>query len=159
MNAKPWPRPSKDNGPTPGLRSIPTVITHDTVVAPAPGVRFSIRSLDNWRAFIHQVTPVLVSVFVTVGIVTDTQAALWVPLAFAILDPLLSVGNAQDKVRRIIYGLAGLMQVGGITTALVTGLGSGGNGVIAAGVGAGVTVLSTFLARFFTPTTTLLPAA
>lgn len=147
-----WPNPGNEP---------PTVVvpTQPTVVA-TPGVLpiQNLKSWANWRAFIHQVTPVIVTTLVTVGIVTDTQAALWIPLVFAIIDPLLSVANSTDKIRQIIYGVAGLLQVGGLATGLVTGLATGGNGLIAAGVGAGVTILSSFLARFYVPTSTLQPA-
>lgn len=128
------------------------------VVKPAKGVLplVNLRSLDNWRAFIHQATPVIVTTLVAVGVVTGNQAALWIPLFFAILDPILSVANTQDKIRRIIYGVVGLTQSGSLITGLVTGLGGQGSHV-AVGIGAGLTVLSTFLARFYTPTTTMRP--
>lgn len=168
MTAKPWPKPSDDDctrDTTPTLdnfdRSVPWaqrgVSTVD--VAPTPGVipGQGLKSWANWRAFLHQITPVIVTTLVGVGIVTNNQAALWVPLFFAIIDPLLNVGNTQDKLRRAVYGVAGLLQVGGLAGGLVTGLGAGGNGLVAAGVGAGVTILSTFLARFYTPTTTMTP--
>lgn len=152
MTAKPWPKPNPGDCP-----AVPGYGTID--VAPLPGLppRQVLKSWDNWRAFIHQITPVVVTALVGVGIVTDNQAALWVPLFFAIIDPLLNVGNTQDKLRRVVYGVAGLLQVGGLASGLATGLSSGGNGLIAASVGAGVTILSTFLARFYVPTTTLVP--
>lgn len=157
MTHRPWPQPKRPD------KTAPPVVTgsYATIdVAPLPGLppAKNLKSWDNWRAFVHQITPVIVTTLVGVGIVTNSQAALWVPLAFAILDPLLSVGNTTDKLRRIVYGLAGLLQVGGLATGLVVGLGTGGNGLIAASVGAGVTILSTFLARFYTPTTTMVPA-
>lgn len=183
MTAKPWPKPSDDDCTRPvDWDSMPDTPRPDltgtgVILPPDPNAKWSqrgsstttitstagvlpgqnLKSWDNWRAFFHQITPVVVTTLVGVGIVTDSQAALWIPLVFAIIDPLLSLGNAQDKLRRIVYGVAGLLQVGGIATGLVTGMAAGGNGLIAAGVGAGVTILSSFLARFFTPTTTLTP--
>lgn len=172
MTAKPWPKPHPDDCPrdtaaTADAAKPPEVFDNSVSwsqrgsssidVTPNPGVLpgQTFKSWANWRAFIHQITPVVVTTLVGVGIVTDNQAALWVPLFFAIIDPLLNVGNAQDKLRRIVYGVAGLLQVGGLAGGLATGLSSGGNGLIAAGVGAGVTILSTFLSRFYTPTTTM----
>ena len=102
----------------------------------------NLKSLDNWRAFLHQATPVIVTALVAVGIVTNSQAALWIPLFFAILDPILSVANTQDKIRRIIYGVAGLGQTGALAVGLAT-LGDPGGHVLPL-VGAGLTVASTF---------------
>lgn len=150
-----WPPTPQEKLPWSQRGSAVTVVVPTTGVLPGQ----NLKSLDNWRAFVHQITPVVVTTLVGIGIVTDSQVTLWVPVIFAVIDPLLSVMNTADKVRRIIYGLAGLFQVGGLATGLVTGLSSGGNGVIAACVGAGITILSTALARFFTPTTTLVPAS
>ena len=131
----------------------------EVVVVPTQGVLpgQNLRSVDAWRALLHQITPVIVVALVTFGLATDNQAALWVPIAFAVLDPLLSVANSTDKLRRIVYGLAGLLQVGGLSVGLVTGLAGEIGGVIAPVAGATLTVLSSFLARFFTPTPTLVP--
>lgn len=132
----------------------------ETVVQPTPGILplQNLKSADNWRAFIHQVTPVVVTTMVTLGIITNSQVLLWVPLIFAILDPVLSGLNATDKVRKIIYGVAGLCQSGGMIAGLATGLSSAG-GQIAPIIGVGVTILSAFLGRFYTPTTTMVPKA
>lgn len=164
MTAKPWPKPSQGTAPLTTEtfdRSVPWSQRGSSTidVVPNPGVLpgQTFKSWDNWRAFIHQITPVIVTTLVGVGIVTDNQAALWVPLVFAIIDPLLSVGNTQDKLRRVIYGVAGLLQVGGLAGGLVVGLSAGSSGLIAAGVGTGVTILSSFLARFYVPTTTMTP--
>lgn len=129
-------------------------------VEPTPGLLplQNLKSVDNWRAFIHQVTPVVVTTLVAIGIITNSQVLLWVPLIFAILDPVLSSLNATDKIRKIIYGVAGLCQSGGMIAGLATGLGSTG-GQIAPIIGVGVTILSAFLGRFYTPTTTMVPKA
>lgn len=118
----------------------------------------NLKNVDNWRAFIHQVTPVVVTTLVAIGIITNSQVMLWVPLIFAIIDPVLSSLNATDKIRKIIYGVAGLTQTGGMIAGLATGLSSTG-GQIAPIVGVGVTILSAFLGRFYTPTTTMVPKA
>ena len=115
----------------------------------------NLKSVENWRAFIHQITPVIVTTLVGIGVVTNNQAALWIPLFFAILDPILSVSNTTNKIRRVIYGVAGLAQSGSLATGLATLTSSGGH--IAPIIGAGLTVFSTFLGRFYTPTTTLVP--
>lgn len=161
---QPWKRPIKGAARTPEpVDTAPwsqrgsAVTTVEALPGVLPGQ--NLKSWANWRAFVHQVTPVIVTSLVGVGIVTDNQAVLWVPIAFAIIDPLLSAMNSTDKIRQIIYGVAGLLQVGGLATGLVTGLAGGSNGVIAAGVGAGVTILSSFLARFYVPTSTMQPAA
>ena len=91
-----------------------------TLVGPAnPGVlRISnLKNLDNWRALIHQVTPVVVTVLTTLAITTEDKAALWVSLFFAIVDPLLSYRNTTDKIRQIVYGIGGLAQSGGLLAA------------------------------------------
>jgi len=116
---------------------------------------YNLRSMENWRAFIHQVTPVIVTTLVGIGIVTNNQAALWVPLFFAIIDPILSVANTTNKTRRVIYGVTGLAQSGSLATALATMTASSGH--VAAATGATLTILSTFLGRFYTPTTTIIP--
>ena len=159
MSPRTWPKPTK---PEPSAAPVTPEKwsqrgSATVVVAPTAGILpgQNLKSWENWRAFLHQITPIVVTTLVTFGIVTDTQAALWIPLVFAVIDPLLSVGNTTDKLRRIVYGVAGLLQVGGIATGLVVGVASGGNGLIAAGIGAGVTILSTLLARFYTPTTTM----
>ena len=130
----------------------------ETVVQPTSGVLplQNLKSLDNWRALVHQITPVVVTTLVTLGIITNSQVLLWVPLIFAVLDPLLSGLNATDKVRKIIYGIAGLAQSGGLIVGLATGVSSIG-GQVAPVIGMGITILSAFLGRFYTPTTTMVP--
>lgn len=129
----------------------------EILVKPTDGVLplRNLKSMENWRAFIHQATPVIVTTLVGIGIVTNNQAALWIPLFFAIIDPILSVANTTNKIRKIIYGVAGLAQSGSLATGLATLTASGGH--IAPIIGAGLTILSTFLSRFYTPTTTMVP--
>ena len=130
----------------------------ETIVQPRSGVLplQNLKRLDNWRALVHQITPVVVTTLVTLGIITNSQVLLWVPLIFAVLDPLLSGLNATDKVRKIIYGIAGLAQSGGLIVGLATGVSSIG-GQVAPVIGMGITILSAFLGRFYTPTTTMVP--
>jgi hypothetical protein len=123
---------------------------------PKPGVLTisKLRNLDNWRAFIHQLAPVIVTVLTALSITTEDQAALWVALAFAILDPLLSYSNATDKARRIAYGVLGLASSGGLLTALLVPTAP----EILPVASALTTIVSSFLGRFYTPTSTMVPA-
>ncbi len=132
----------------------PEVLVEPTNGVLPPG---NLKSMENWRAFIHQITPVVVTTLVGIGVVTNNQAALWIPLFFAILDPILSVANTTNKIRKIIYGVAGLAQSGSLAAGLATLTESGGH--VAPIVGATLTVFSTFLSRFYTPTTTIVPVA
>lgn len=123
-------------------------------VAPKSGIITwgRLANLNNIRAFLHQITPVIVTVLTTLSITTNDVAALWVSLAFAILDPLLSYRNATDKARQIAYGVLGLLQSGGLLVAI---LGTVPNVIpIASAV---VTIVSSTLSRFYTPTTTMTP--
>lgn len=113
-----------------------------------------LKSLENWRAFIHQITPVIVTTLVSVGIITNSQVMLWVPLIFAIIDPLLSTINSTDKMRKIVYGVTGLLSSGGLVAGLSTGLSTQADHV-APIISVGLTVLSAFMARFYTLTTTV----
>lgn len=107
----------------------------------------------NWRAWLHQITPVVVTVLTTLSITTEDKAALWVSLIFAIVDPLLSYRNATDKARQIAYGLGGLAQSGGLLTAALMVAPPTAIPVVSAAI----TVLTATLSRFYTPTTTVVP--
>ena len=131
--------------------------TSMSLVTPKPGVLTldRLKSLDNWRAFIHQVTPVIVTVLTTLSITTETQAALWVSLFFAIVDPLLSYSNVTDKARKIAYGVGGLLQSGGLLAAVTMVA----PGPVVPILSALITVVTSTLSRFYTPTSTMLPKA
>lgn len=126
-----------------------------TLVTPKPGILTlsKLGNLDNWRAFIHQLTPVVVTVLTTLSITTDDQAALWVSLFFAIIDPLLSYQNATDKARKIAYGVGGLLQSGGLLAAVTMVA----PGPVVPIVSALITVVTSTLSRFYTPTSTMKP--
>lgn len=130
-------------------RSAETMVVADGGVLPVA----NLRNLSNWRALVHQIVPVIVSALVTMNIVTGDMATAWVPFVFAIADNLLSVGNAADRVRRAIYAGVGVLQAGGLVTMLVTNVAPAYVPV----AGAVLAVASAFLARFFTPTTTIVP--
>lgn len=113
----------------------------------------NLKSLDNWRAFLHQVVMVVAPVLVTLNVVGEAEAASWVVFVLAIVDNVLSAGNATDRVRRAIYAGAGALQAGGLLTTLLTDFAP-----TYVDVGsASLAVLTAFLARFYTPTTTIAP--
>ena len=129
--------------------------TKMSLVTPKPGILTldRLKSLDNWRAWLHQVTPVIVTVLTTLSITTEDKAALWVSLVFAVLDPLLSYSNATDKARKIAYSLGGLLQSGGLLTAALMVAPPTAVPVVSAVI----TVITATLSRFYTPTSTMLP--
>ena len=101
---------------TPVNKSAEILVAADSGVLPIA----NLRNIENWRALVHQIVPVIVSALVTMNIVTGDMATAWVPFVFAIADNLLSVGNAADRVRRAIYAGVGVLQAGGLVTMLVT---------------------------------------
>lgn len=112
-------------------------------------------NLDNLRAFIHQLTPVVVTVLTTLSLTTTDKAAVWVALFFAIIDPLLSYRNTVDKARQIAYGILGLAQSGGLLTAALMVAPP----TVVPIVSAVITVITSTLARFYTPTSTYVVAS
>lgn len=127
-----------------------------TLVVPASGV-MPLKTMDDWRALFHQIVPIVVTALVTAHLVTESQLALWIPLAFAIVDPLLSIGNTTDKIRRVIYGLLALVQAGSAVTAVVEVVAQHSNPVVAPIITAGGALISGVLGKFFTPTSTMVP--
>lgn len=127
-----------------------------TVVEAKPGIITvsKLKNRDNWRAILHQMTPVVVTVLTTLSITTADQAALWVALAFAFIDPLLSYSRATDKARKIVYAVGGLLQSGGLLAA-VTSVAPGPAVPIISAV---LTIATSMLSRMYTPTSTMLPS-
>lgn len=121
------------------------------VVQPIPGINGP-KTLDDWRALFHEAVPVIVSTLVGINLVTNDQVSLWLPFLFAIADPLLSVGNAQDKLRRVIYGLIALLQGSSAVVAVLTT-----NPQVPQIVTAVATILGASFARFNTPTSSMTP--
>lgn len=125
-------------------------------VTPSSGVLpvRNLKSVENWRAFFHSLVGVVVPLLVTLNITTSNVANAWIPFVFAILDNVLSVGNTVDKVRKAVYAGAGAIQSGGLLTVLLSSTAPEwipvGSALLAVG--------SSFLARFYTPTTTMNPA-
>ena len=110
-----------------------------------------LKSLENWRAFFHQLVGVVVPVLVTMNLATETVIMAWVPFVFAIVDNVLSVGNTVDRLRKTVYAAAGALQVGGLLTVLL----SSWNPAYVPIASAVLAMLTAFLARFYTPTTTI----
>ena len=108
---------------------------------------------ENWRALIHQIVPVIVTMLVTMNIVTGDMATAWVPFIFALADNLLSVGNTTDRVRRAIYAGVGVLQAGGLLTTLLTDVAP----TYVPVASAALAIVSATLSRFYTPTSTLTP--
>lgn len=121
------------------------------VVEPINGIT-TLKTLDDWRALFHEMVPIIVSTLIGINLVTNDQVALWIPFLFAIVDPLLSVGNAVDKVRKIIYSLVVLLQGSSAIVAIFTT-----NPTVPMIVTAVATIVSASFARFNTPTSSMIP--
>lgn len=130
----------------------PGVVT----VTPTSGV-MPLKTLDDWRALFHQIVPVIVTALVGMNLVTEGDVSLWIPFVFAIADPLLSVANTQDKVRRIIYGLLATLQAGAGLSMIFETVAQNSSPVVAPAITAGGAIISGILANFFTPTSTMVP--
>jgi hypothetical protein len=115
---------------------------------------YELKSPENWRAFFHDLTAVVVPVLVTAHIATEAQVLAWVPFVFALVDNLLSAGNTSDKLRRTVYGAAAALQTGGLVTTLLVD-----SPELVPIAGAGLSMVTAIMARFFTGTTTLVPKA
>ena len=126
-----------------------------TTVTPNPGVlpAANLANLDNWRALLHQVTPVVVSALMALHIAggDPNRIGIYVAIFFAVVDPLLSFTNSTDTARRIVYGLTGTLQSAGAISILFAGV----VGPIVPLATAAVTIVSSFLGRFYCPTSTL----
>lgn len=123
---------------------------------PASGAN-PLKTLDDWRGLFHQLVPVIVTALVAMHIATDNQVALWIPFVFAIADPLLSLGNTADKIRRVIYGLLAALQAGSAITAVIEVAANHASPVVAPVITAGGALISGVLGKFFTPNSNLLP--
>lgn len=149
----PW-RPSPVPLPTsqpPGWTqrgsSVPTVTPTAGIL---PGQ--NLKSWENWRAFLYGLTPVAMTALTAIYLQFHDKYSVWIMLALAIITPLLSAYNTDDKLRRIAYGVMGLLQTAGFTATLLVG-----HEAYIPIVSSVVTILSSTLARYHTPTTTLMP--
>lgn len=129
-----------------------TVPVAPATITAIPNVVNPLKSLDDWRSLFHQVVPIVVTALVSLHLATNDQVTLWVSLVFAIADPLLSIGNTEDKVRKIIYGLLALVQTGTIVTQVVQVAAEHSNPVVAPIITAAGAAISGILGTFFTPT-------
>lgn len=125
-------------------------------VIPASGV-MPLKTWDDWRAMFHQIAPVIVTALVSVHLVSEADVALWLPYIVAVADVLLSIGNAQDKARRIVYALLAVLQAGSGVTMLVETVAQSSSPVVAPIVMAAGAAINGILANFFTPTSTMKP--
>lgn len=124
----------------------------DTQLVPINGVVMPLKTKQDWASFFHQLTPIICTAFVAAHMVTNDQVTLWVPMIWAILDPILSATNSTDKVRTIIYSLFATLQTGNtLSQVLQVGI-DHSNTVVAPYITAGGAILSGVLGTFFTPT-------
>ncbi len=112
----------------------------------------NLKSLENWRAFFHQAVTIIVPVLVVMNVATQSQVTAWLPFLFAVVDNVLSVGSTADRLRRAIYAGIGVLQTGGLITVLFASVPQ-----YIPIAGAVLAVGSAFMARFYTPTTTIVP--
>lgn len=112
----------------------------------------NLKSLENWRAFFHQAVTIIVPVLVVMNVATQSEVTAWLPFLFAVVDNVLSVGNTADRLRRAIYAGIGVLQTGGLITVLFASVPQ-----YIPIAGAVLAVGSAFMARFYTPTTTIVP--
>lgn len=126
-------------------------MSNPAVVEPLNGITTP-KTLDDWRALFHELVPIIVSTLVGINLVTNDQVTPWIPFIFAIVDPLLSAGNAVDKVRKIIYSIVVLLQGSSAVIALVTD-----DPQIPMVVTAIAAIASASFARFNTPTSSMIP--
>lgn len=80
---------------------------------------FNIRSLADFRAFLYVLLPVVSTLLVGYGVVTDSQVQLWGALVAAVLGPVIAAFNARSvsAIRTAFYAVLGTGQ------ALVVGYG------------------------------------
>jgi CHASE2 domain-containing sensor protein len=80
---------------------------------------FNIRSAADFRAFLYVLLPVVSTLLVGYGVVTDNQVQLWGALVTAVLGPVVAAFNAKSvsAFRTAFYTVLGAGQ------ALVVGYG------------------------------------
>lgn len=68
---------------------------------------FNIRSWADFRAFLYVLLPVVSTLLVGYGVVTDNQAQLWAALVTAVLGPVVAAFNAKNvsAARTAIYAV------------------------------------------------------
>lgn len=114
----------------------------------------NLKDLGSWRAFVHQAVLVAVPLLVALNVATESQVNAWIPLVLALADNLLSAGNTTDRLRRTVYAVVGVLQAGGLVTVLLSDWHPEWIPVVAAVLSVG----SAMMARFYVPTTTIIPA-
>lgn len=131
--------------------SATSTVTPTTGILPGQ----NLKSWANWRAALYGFTPVAMTLLTALYLqFPDSKVLVWVMLALAVVTPLLSAYNTEDKLRRIAYAVMGLLQTAGFTATLLVG-----HEAYIPIVSTVITVISSTLARYHTPTTTLKPKA
>lgn len=125
-----------------------------STVTPTAGILpgQNLKSFANWRAALYGFTPVAMTFLTALYLQLPNKYLVWAMIALAVITPLLSAYNTQDKLRRIVYGVMGLLQTGGFVATLLVG-----HEAYIPIVSTVITILSSTLARFHTPTSTMVP--
>lgn len=118
------------------------------IIVPAAGLR-GIKTREDVQNLIHVVTLAAVPLLVSLHIGTQDQILAWAALLFAAVDPIVSFNNSPDNMRKIIYGVGGLVQ------AILIGVGTWSQDDVMQIGGAVMTFLVSLLAAFYTPTSGL----
>lgn len=73
---------------------------------------FGIRTLADVRAFLYVLLPVVTTLLVSYGALTDDKANLWAALVTAVLGPVVAAFNARSvsAVRTAFYAVFGAVQ-------------------------------------------------
>ncbi|WP_182349338.1 hypothetical protein [Tomitella gaofuii] len=86
----------------------------------------NIRTWADARAFLQTAAPVVMTLLVTNGVLTDSEASLWVGLVLAVASPALARWNTIDGFRKWLYpviGAANAVIIGyGIADAATVGM-------------------------------------
>lgn len=124
-----------------------------STITPLPGVMpgQTLKNTANWRAFLYGMIPVATTALTAFNLQFHDKISVYLLLAVAVLGPLVSITNSIDKLRRIVYGVLGLLSTAGFAASLFVGHES-----YLPVVSAVVTILSSTLARYYTPTSTLI---
>lgn len=133
--------PNHPDGPGPAQIGI--VIPDDgvSVLDPSSGA--------DWRDLLHKLALVLVPLFIAKGYMTNDQVSMYLPLIFTVIDPLFSWSNAQDKVRKYIYG------IGGVVATVLVAVGGWSEEFTVSIIGMAVSIVVSFIAARNTVTSNL----
>lgn len=119
---------------------------------PAPGV-WPLKAKSDWRDFIHNVVAwvaLIVGSYV-VGFENSPLMVLWIPAVLGVLDAIFAYVNSVDGQRRVAYAVGGVAQL----ALMAVGVATEQQAVMI--VSLAVTVVTSFLASKFTPTSPISP--